>query len=191
MPQARREGGFTLIELLVVIVILGGLVGLAVLSIGNTSSSREIRDEAQRVATLISLMADEAVLDSREYGLLFDRDGYRAMSYDEADARWRDVGDREAHQAPEWMRLELELDGTPLQLVATVKREDDPAGLSDDEDRERRRALRVQPQLLILSSGELSPFTLTLSDQRPGGSRWTVSSDGFRMPRAEPVEQRR
>ena len=191
MPQARREGGFTLIELLVVIVILGSLVGLAVLSTGNTSSSREIRDEAQRVATLISLMADEAVLDGREYGLLFDRDGYRVMSYDEADARWRDAGDREAHRAPEWMRLELELDGTPLQLVAPVKREDDPAGLSNDEDRERRRAPRVQPQLLILSSGELSPFTLTLSDQRPGGSRWTVFSDGFRMPRAEPVEARR
>ncbi|WP_417786955.1 type II secretion system minor pseudopilin GspH [Stutzerimonas xanthomarina] len=191
MPQARRDGGFTLIELLVVIVILGSLVGLAVLSTGNTSSSREIRDEAQRVATLISLMADEAVLDSREYGLLFDRDGYRVMHYDEADARWLDVGNREAHQAPAWMRLELELDGTSLELVAPVKREDDPAGLSDDEDRERRRAPRVQPQLLILSSGELSPFTLTLSDQRPGGSRWTVSSDGFRMPRAEPVEQRR
>ena len=191
MPLARREGGFTLIELLVVIVILGGLVGLAVLSTGNTSSSREIRDEAQRVATLISLMADEAVLDSREYGLLFDRDGYRVMHYDEADARWRDAGNREAHQAPEWMRLELELDGTPLQLVTPVKREDDPAGLSNDEDRERRRAPRVQPQLLILSSGELSPFTLTLSDQRPGGSRWTVSSDGFRMPLAQPVERRR
>ncbi|MCQ4312236.1 type II secretion system minor pseudopilin GspH [Pseudomonas stutzeri] len=191
MPRARRDGGFTLIELLVVIVILGSLVGLAVLSIGSTSSSRDIRDEAQRLATLISLMADEAVLDSREYGLLINRDGYRVMHYDEAETRWRDAGDSEAHQPPEWIRLELELDGTPLKLVAPVKREDDPIGLSDDEDRERQRAPRVQPQLLILSSGELSPFTLTLSDQRPGGSSWIVSSDGFRMPRAEPLEERR
>jgi len=89
------------------------------------------------------------------------------------------------------MRLELELEGSPLKLVAPVKREDDPIGLSDDEDRERRRAPRVQPQLLILSSGELSPFTLTFSDERPGGTGWTVSSDGFRMPRAEPLEERR
>ncbi len=191
MPRARREGGFTLIELLVVIVILGGLVGLAVLSIGSTHSSREIRDEAQRLATLIGLMADEAVLDSREYGLLFSQDGYRVMHYDEAEARWRDAGDGKAHRAPEWMRLELELEGSPLKLVAPVKREDDPIGLSDDEDRERRRAPRVQPQLLILSSGELSPFTLTFSDERPGGTGWVVSSDGFRMPRAEPLEARR
>ncbi len=191
MHRARREGGFTLIELLVVIVILGGLVGLAVLSIGGTNSSREIRDEAQRLATLIGLMADEAVLDSREYGLLFNHDGYRVMHYDEAEARWLDAGDGQAHRAPEWMRLELELEGSPLKLVAPVKREDDPIGLSDDEDRERRRAPRVQPQLLILSSGELSPFTLTFSDERPGGTGWTVSSDGFRMPRAEPLEERR
>ncbi|WP_181296144.1 type II secretion system minor pseudopilin GspH [Pseudomonas sp. Q2-TVG4-2] len=191
MPRARREGGFTLIELLVVIVILGSLVGLAVLSMGSSSSSREVRDEAQRLATLISLMADEAVLDSREYGLLVSRDGYRVMHYDEADARWRDAGDGKAHQAPEWMRLELELDGSPLKLVAPVKREDDPIGLSDDDDRERRRAPRVQPQLLILSSGELSPFTLTFSDERPGGTGWVVSSDGFSMPRAEPQEARR
>ncbi|MFG3452086.1 MULTISPECIES: type II secretion system minor pseudopilin GspH [Pseudomonadaceae] len=191
MPRARREGGFTLIELLVVIVILGSLVGLAVLSMGSSSSSREVRDEAQRLATLIGLMVDEAVLDSREYGLLISKDGYRVMHYDEADARWRDAGDGKAHQAPEWMQLELELDGSPLKLVAPVKREDDPIGLSDDEDRERRRAPRVQPQLLILSSGELSPFTLTFSDNRPGGTGWVVSSDGFSMPRAVPEETRR
>lgn len=191
MPWARREGGFTLIELLVVIVILGSLVGLAVLSMGSSSSSREVRDEAQRLAALIGLMVDEAVLDSREYGLLISKDGYRVMHYDEADARWRDAGDGKAHQAPEWMQLELELDGSPLKLVAPVKREDDPIGLSDDEDRERRRAPRVQPQLLILSSGELSPFTLTFSDNRPGGTGWVVSSDGFSMPRAVPEETRR
>lgn len=191
MPRARREGGFTLIELLVVIVILGSLVGLAVLSMGSASSSREVRDEAQRLATLIGLMVDEAVLDSREYGLLISKDGYRVMHYDEADARWRDAGDGKAHQAPEWMQLELELDGSPLKLVAPVKREDDPIGLSDDEDRERRRAPRVQPQLLILSSGELSPFTLTFSDNRPGGTGWVVSSDGFSMPRAVAEETRR
>ncbi|AHL73701.1 general secretion pathway protein GspH [Stutzerimonas stutzeri] len=191
MRRARRNGGFTLIELLVVIVILGSLVGLAMLSIGSTSSSREVRDEAQRLATLIGLMADEAVLDSREYGLLFSRDGYRVMHYDEAEARWRDAGDDKAHIAPEWIQLELELDGSPLKLVAPVKREDDPIGLAKEGDRERRRAPRVQPQLLILSSGELSPFTLTFSDQRPGGTGWVVSSDGFRMPRAEPQDARR
>ncbi|MCJ0975210.1 type II secretion system minor pseudopilin GspH [Pseudomonas sp. PS1] len=191
MPQARRDGGFTLIELLVVIVILGSLVGLAVLSTGSSSSSRDIRDEAQRLANLIGLLADEAVLDSREYGLLVNRESYRVLRYDEARQRWLDAGDTQAHQPPEFIRMQLELDGTPLELVAPTQREDDRAGLSQEGDRERRRAPRLEPQLLILSSGEMSPFTLTLSDQRPGGSQWVVASDGFRMPQATPLDSRR
>ncbi|MGK9067016.1 type II secretion system minor pseudopilin GspH [Stutzerimonas chloritidismutans] len=191
MSRARREGGFTLIELLVVIVILGSLVGLAVLSIGSTSSSRDIRDEAQRLANLIGLLADEAVLDSREYGLLVNRESYRVLRYDEAKQRWLDAGDTQAHQPPDFIRMELELDGSPLELIAPTTREDDRAGLSQEGDRERRRAPRLQPQLLILSSGEMSPFTLTFADQRPGGTRWVVSSDGFRMPQAVPLEDRR
>lgn len=191
MSWARREGGFTLIELLVVIVILGSLVGLAVLSIGSTSSSRDIRDEAQRLANLIGLLADEAVLDSREYGLLVNRESYRVLRYDEAKQRWLDAGDTQAHQPPDFIRMELELDGSPLELIAPTTREDDRAGLSQEGDRERRRAPRLQPQLLILSSGEMSPFTLTFADQRPGGTRWVVSSDGFRMPQAVPLEDRR
>ena len=84
----RRARAFTLIELLVVIVLLGILVSLAVLTTGSSSTSRELRDEARRIAALIGVLSDEAVLDSREYGLLVNREGYRVLRYDEADARW-------------------------------------------------------------------------------------------------------
>lgn len=187
MTRARR-GGFTLIELLVVIVILGGLVGLAVLSVGSSHSSREVRDEAQRLAALITVLADEAVLDGREYGLLIDDEGYRVLHYEEASGRWVEADRREAHRVPEWMRLQLELDGTPLRLVTPVRERDDPAGLSDARERAQRRAPPEEPQLLILSSGELSPFSLTLADRGAEGVAWRLSSDGFRMPVAEPLE---
>ncbi len=84
----RRARAFTLIELLVVLVLLGILVGLAVLASGSSSSSRELRDEARRLAALIGVLSDEAVLDSREYGLLVSDAGYRVLRLDEATGRW-------------------------------------------------------------------------------------------------------
>ncbi len=191
----RRARAFTLIELLVVIVLLGILVSLAVLTTGSSSTSRELRDEARRIAALIGVLSDEAVLDSREYGLLVNHEGYRVLRYDEADARWREVERRKVHRLPEWMRLELELDGTPLELVAPLKQTDDRAGLSDADSRgrsrERNSGPRLEPQLLILSSGELSPFSLRLSERKAGGSTWLIASDGLRLPQAELLEHRR
>ncbi|EIK55048.1 general secretion pathway protein H [Stutzerimonas stutzeri TS44] len=187
----RRARAFTLIELLVVIVLLGILVSLAVLTTGSSSTSRELRDEARRIAALIGVLSDEAVLDSREYGLLVNHEGYRVLRYDEADARWREVERRKVHRLPEWMRLELELDGTPLELVAPLRQTDDRAGLSDADSRARKSGPRLEPQLLILSSGELSPFSLRLSERKADGSTWLIASDGLRLPQAELLEHRR
>ncbi|CAM5329818.1 hypothetical protein SSTU70S_04050 [Stutzerimonas stutzeri] len=52
----RRARAFTLIELLVVIVLLGILVSLAVLTTGSSSTARELRDEARRIAALIGVL---------------------------------------------------------------------------------------------------------------------------------------
>ncbi|MNG37899.1 hypothetical protein D3C84_1253880 [compost metagenome] len=42
------------------------------------------------------------------------------------------------------------------------------------------------PQLLILSSGELSPFRLRLTGRERGGPALLISSDGFSEPLIEP-----
>ena len=77
--QPSPAGGFTLIELLVVLVILGSLIGIAVLSVGIAGPGRELHNEAERLAGLIGVLAEDAVLDNQEYGLLLSREAYQVL----------------------------------------------------------------------------------------------------------------
>ena len=176
----QRTRGFTLIELLVVLVIIGTLVSLTVLSSGSSSHSRELRDEAERLAGVITLLSDEAVMDGNEYGLLVDAEGYGVLIYDHASGDWNEVESRHAHKVPAWSRLLLELDGEALKLPEPSV--EDRSGLSADRDEGKKKPI---PQLLILSSGELSPFRLRLEERKSDGGAYLLSSDGYRLPRAE------
>jgi general secretion pathway protein H len=179
----RHARGFTLIELLVVLVIIGTLVSLAVLSTGNGKGGRELRNEAERLVALIGVLADEAVLDGQEYGLLVNAEGYRVLSYDNASGTWADAPTYKEHRTPASLRLVLELDGEALILPAPEAAEDPPglvpAKLSDEKKEP------VVPQLLILSSGELSPFRLRLEERGAGGNAYALASDGYQLPSAE------
>lgn len=163
-PTTAAQRGFTLIELLVVLVILGSLIGLAVLGTGVAGPSRELRGEAERLAGLIGVLSDEAVLDNREYGLSFDREGYRVLRYDSRLAEWQAM-DKRLHRLPEWAELNFEVEGEALSLPSSEA--------------------ALAPQLLILSSGEMTPFRLQLAERRRDGLRLLLSSDGFRLPRVE------
>lgn len=198
-PPGRRAAGFTLIELLVVLVILGTLLSLAVLSTGG-GRSRELQGEAQRLAALIGVLSDEAVLENREYGLLIDDEGYRVLVFDEARDRWTQLpGEEKEHELPAWTRLDLELDGQPLKLAAPVRQGEDEQGPGGEARQASRRQNTSQqntpklpePQLLVLSSGELSPFRLLVAERERQGDAYALSSDGFQLPRAERVETRR
>ncbi|MAE22341.1 type II secretion system minor pseudopilin GspH [Pseudomonas chengduensis] len=163
-PTFKAQRGFTLIELLVVLVILGSLIGLAVLSTGIAGPARELRSEAERLSGLIGVLVDEAVLDNREYGLSFTREGYRVLRYDPQRDEWQAL-DRQAHRLPEWAELAFEVDGEALSLTTEASAD--------------------APQLLILSSGELTPFRLRLAERQRDGLRLQLSSDGFGLPRVE------
>jgi general secretion pathway protein H len=169
-PQALA--GFTLVELLVVLVILGTLIGMAVLSTGIAGPSRELRNEAERLTGLFAVLADEAVLDNREYGVWFNETSYQVLRYDSGKNRWLPV-DKAPHPLPVYAQLTVELEGAALKLPGATADDDSP------------KANERSPQVLILSSGELSPFRLQLAERKPQGVRLQMSSDGFRLPKVE------
>ena len=166
----KHARAFTLIELLVVLVILGSLIGIAVLSVGIVGPGRELHNEADRLAGLIGVLAEEAVLDNREYGLLLTRESYQVLRYEPSRRAWQALADK-PHRVPAWAELSVELEGAALTLPA-------PEG-------ERAEQGALQPQVLLLSSGEISPFRLLIAERRAQGLRLRLVSDGFQLPTVE------
>lgn len=140
--QDRRcQAGFTLLELMAVIVIIGIVISFASLSIGQ-NSSRIVQDEAERLHGLIQLAAEEAVMQGRELALEFNRDRYQFLEL--GSNGWQRVEQDKMFRErilPENVELELTLEGAE-------------AGFADPDN---------LPRIFILSSGELTPFSLSLS----------------------------
>ena len=65
----HKRSGFTLIELLVVVVVLGILLGSAVISMNLGGDQRGMQAYGQRMAQRIELARDRAIQNNQELGL--------------------------------------------------------------------------------------------------------------------------
>ena len=156
--RARRRG-FTLLEVLVVLLIIGVLSSLAVLSSGLAARNGPLEEESRRLLALMRFAAEEAVLRTEELALNIDGNGYQFLIL--VDNAWQPLEDTTLRPRdwPEDLHAELTLEGRDVDLQL-------PGDADDaDEDGEKGDDSKVRPQILILSSGELSPFTLTLTDE--------------------------
>lgn len=163
----RRARGFTLIEVLVVLVIMASMAGLLVIGFRDSPEQR-LRREADALATLLNVAADEAVMRGVELGLAIDTEGYRFVYFDVEKKQWLAVAERALgpHAFPDALSVSIELDGEQWgeQALERIR------ALAERGENERLR-----PAVLLLSSGEVTPFTLTLGI---GESTMVVRGDG-------------
>ena len=81
MPATRAQrkvSGFTLVELLVVMVIIGITLGLAALN-AIPSPRQDLQKEAQRIALLLQLARDEAIVRNRQVAFEATPERYRFL----------------------------------------------------------------------------------------------------------------
>jgi len=168
-PHRRRQSaaGFTLLEVLVVILIIGVIISFAALSIHRADNS--VEEETQRLAALIKLGSQEAVLQGREFALEFEADRYAFVVFD--GEQWQPLADDDIlrpRTLPFDVVIDLKLEGEQLALAT-------PPSADGMEKSERQ----VPPRIFLLSSGEMSPFELSVHKTGVGGGyRLTGGSRG-------------
>lgn len=164
-PSGTAEGGFTLIEILVVLIIVGLLASLAVVNLTGNSRLRELQQQVRDVYLLMQAASEQAVLNNREYGLVLEEGGYRFVAMDDETGQWTMNEERifRPRTFPEWLVMTFE--------VAA----DAPRLRSDESDKEEG----LQPEIVFLSSGEITPFELTFSVEEGANVRHVIRSDGF------------
>ncbi len=151
-----RNGGFSLIEILVVIVIIGIVASIAILSVTLAGGDSQVREEAQRIVSLVEVAQDESLLQGREFGLEFMQGAYRFVEFDPLSRQWSEIiGDDtlRLRQLPEELELELYIEDRRVVLKT------DPARMKSGEE-ERRGIEQYAPHVLIYSSGDMSPFEI-------------------------------
>ena len=130
----RRCRGFTLLELMVVSALTGIVLGAVGLAAGQ-SPGRQARQEAGQLLQLIHQLREQAVMEGREYGVRLSGAEYQVFRLEPLG--WRPAGS--AHSLPNGLRMRLEQEGQRLSLDGAI----------------------AAPQLLMLSSDEVSQFVLS------------------------------
>lgn len=161
-----RQPGTSLIELLVILAVVGAVLGAISLSLGSRPE-RLLETSARRAEALVRLACERAVLTGVDIGWRFEVRGWR-FGYLRRDG-WEPV----ANDAGDELRPRNWETGMAFEL----RRDDlliDPA------------AEPLQPQLLCLASGEMTPFALQLSHSG-AQTRWQLSGEADGSLLLEPV----
>jgi general secretion pathway protein H len=144
----RRAAGFTLIEIMLVVLVISITLGMVGVNLARDDRDR-VKEEADRLAMVLSTARDESILQGRVLVVQFRRDGYAFLRIDVQGGLQPIEGDDSlvSRRLPGGMTLSAEIDGSP--------------------------ATTTDPVMVFDPTGTLPNLTLTL---RLGESRWLAKS---------------
>jgi general secretion pathway protein H len=170
MPSnfALRTKGFTLVEVLIVMLIVSIMMGVVVTSVPSSMDSADQETEAERIRTVLQMASDEAVISGFEIGFNAVRKQYNFYQFDDDTLKWLPLDDKpfEEHILPFGVSLELEVEGSDIELGDAL----------------------TAPPVLILSSGEVTPFHLSVTVDDSEIRSLVVSTDGFSEFKLDPEQ---
>lgn len=144
--RGARQRGFTLIEILVVIVVIGTVVGVIAVRFDFNTSDDTLREHTRRLDVLLHLAWEQAQIEGRSVGLQIERDSFSFYTYDPLQRQWFAMEEDEffrRRELPEGVTFDLRMEDKDIELPTAEEVEGE-----------------VAPQVLLLSSGEATPFSL-------------------------------
>mgnify|MGYP003884012187 CR=1 FL=1 len=162
----KNQKGFTLIEILLVLVLLS-VASIAVISTLPQKSSDDAKQQAQALYHRLQLLNEEAILSGKDYGVRFDekRSSYQLLVLSEEG--WQKLSDDELPQStalPDGLAMVLQLGGNVWKDEDRLFK---PGSLFDEDmfsEVEDEKKVPT-PQVFIMSSGELTPFSIAIYPQ--------------------------
>lgn len=153
--------GFSLIEILVVLVVIAFATKMVVYSLDGGDED-ELDKQALRLHTTINMASEFAILNQVELGFHLDKNTFEFLVFD--GEKWITF-DREKLFAPitvdERLKLTLNLDDLAWSQDNLLEQSNWRELMSggDDESLLELQKMKI-PQVLLLSSGEVSAFQL-------------------------------
>jgi general secretion pathway protein H len=150
-----RTGGFSLLEVLVVLVIISIIISFA--SISFDTDQEKLAQEGKRLTALMKLASEEAIMNSREYRVVFTLSSYAFAKL--GNDEWREFADGvfRPRELPGGFSFDISLGNEQIKLDV------------DTGDETKNRAA-----ILFLSSGEVTPFELVINST--SGKATTISN---------------
>ena len=171
--KSMNSSGFTLIELLLVIAILGVITSISIFAINTASKNDDLKNDASRLISLIELSREEAIMQSRDYGIEFLDDGYQFLEYIPDLESWKIIINdnlfRKRKFSPN-IQYDLYIENKAIKITEEQK--------NSKRDTNDNLNLERVPHTLILSSGDLNPFSLRLYKNLNSVIEISASLDG-------------
>ncbi|HUP92057.1 MAG TPA: type II secretion system minor pseudopilin GspH [Solimonas sp.] len=148
------HSGFTLLEIMVVVVIIGIMAAFASIKLSGRAAADRVDEEARRLFQVLVLAQEEAQMKGREIGFRYTDAGYEFLGMGD-DGNWQILEEPRPFRArgvEPPLRLELRIEGRVV-----------PPAI-DSEDKEKK----IEPQFMLLSSGELAPYPFQLDLKAEG-----------------------
>jgi general secretion pathway protein H len=175
-----RQSGFTLVELMLVALLMGLVASAVLFTVDSSGPQKQLKRQAQKMAALTELALDQATMTGRDYGLVIGLNEYRFVELFEQ--RWQPLDDPLLiEQQLNDAELLMTVDGfawSPDQLDFSSSALFEEREVDLELDQKERKHI---PQVLILSSGELTPFKIEFRLSNAAGAFLSEQQTQYRI----------